>query len=361
MKVLIVDDDSKSVQGIKDHCDDQAWECKVVDFEQTYREILLFDPDAIVLDWWDGFDKVEGDNVLDTIWGNGYRQIIVFSGNVEHINLTEKKKESTILCSFAKGDEQPIIDYLDENKQYIEVLSQYRKEMGKALVNAFNVIEPIKKSSPNYLGDEIIKYFLAKRTVNYFDIEETGEKLPAWGMYIFPPVLSCLSVCDIIRKIPENGMLDVVGTADEYKLILTPSCDLYRGEGRTPKVENVLCAKCFDCSKFGDSAANGSSRNSGAKKKIKNALTQGYSKNWVALPEMVNMCPGLSVDLKNLEIIPLSEIIEKIDDLNENHKYVRVGSVDSPFREQIVWAFMQNACRPGVPDRDFDEWTEKIT
>lgn len=361
MKVLIVDDDNKSVKGIKDYCDEQEWECEIVGFDESYRIILQTDPDVIVLDWCDQLDSTEGNTILESIWENGYRQIIIFSGREDIIDISEKKKESTLLCSFPKGDEAPVIEYLNTNKQYIEVLTQYRKQMAKALISAFNVIEPIKASSTNYLGDEVIKYFLAKRTVNYFDIEETGEKLPAWGMYIFPPVLSCLSVCDIIRIVPADKNLDVIGRAEEYRLILTPSCDLYKAEGREPKVENVLCARCFSDSKFGDSAVGGSNRGTKAKAKIISALTQGHSNNWVALPEMVNMCPGLSVDLKSLEIIPLSVITERIENVKESHKYVRVGSVDSPFREQIVWAFMQNACRPGVPDRDFDKWVEKIT
>ena len=44
----------------------------------------------------------------------------------------------------------------------------------------------------------------------------------------------------------------------------------------------------------------------------------------------------------------------------EQHDYFRVASVDSPFREQIVWAYMINSCRPGMPDRNMDLWAKEL-
>ena len=56
-------------------------------------------------------------------------------------------------------------------------------------------------------------------------------------------------------------------------------------------------------------------------------------------------------NLKNLRLIPLKEIPEKFD---------RVASIDSPFRELVAWSYLQIACRPGLPDRDFSTWAEEI-
>jgi hypothetical protein len=59
-----------------------------------------------------------------------------------------------------------------------------------------------------------------------------------------------------------------------------------------------------------------------------------------------------------LDLIP----IEQIDDeetLN-GKEYVRIASVDSPFRELVSWAYMSDASRPGVPDCDFDKWRDEI-
>ena len=89
-------------------------------------------------------------------------------------------------------------------------------------------------------------------------------------------------------------------------------------------------------------------------------LNSGVNKQWVALPAYKNICPSLTVDMKKLEIIPLSKVIMDIKELKENNTYLRICSVDSPFREQIIWNYMQTSCRPGVPDRNVTAWAKDI-
>jgi CTP synthase len=62
----------------------------------------------------------------------------------------------------------------------------------------------------------------------------------------------------------------------------------------------------------------------------------------------------MSACLRDLELIPVDGIA------GDAAKYLRVASVDSPFREQIAWAFVQIAGRPAVPDRDLEGWIEEI-
>lgn len=118
------------------------------------------------------------------------------------------------------------------------------------------------------------------------------------------------------------------------------------------EVEEVLCAKCFDKEVF-----SGDVRKAG---KIESLLNSGVNKQWVALPAYKNICPSLTVDMKKLEIIPLSKVIMDIKELKENNTYLRICSVDSPFREQIIWNYMQTSCRPGVPDRNVTAWAKDI-
>ena len=93
---------------------------------------------------------------------------------------------------------------------------------------------------------------------------------------------------------------------------------------------------------------------------IESLLNSGVNKQWVALPAYKNICPSLTVDMKKLEIIPLSKVIMDIKELKENNTYLRICSVDSPFREQIIWNYMQTSCRPGVPDRNVTAWAKDI-
>ena len=62
----------------------------------------------------------------------------------------------------------------------------------------------------------------------------------------------------------------------------------------------------------------------------------------------------MAVYLKDLELI----LLERIN--GEGKTFERVASIDSPFRELVAWAYMQVACRPGLPDRDTETWSEEI-
>ena len=57
--------------------------------------------------------------------------------------------------------------------------------------------------------------------------------------------------------------------------------------------------------------------------------------------------------VRDLELIPIGNV-------GEGQTFERVASVDAPFREVIVWAYLQTSCRPGVPDRHFADWRDEI-
>ncbi|MPM52112.1 hypothetical protein SDC9_98868 [bioreactor metagenome] len=283
--------------------------------------------------------------------------MVVFSGNAKTISIEDKLKSSSLLRLYSKGDETPVNQYLEENETYVTALADYRRNMGLALVEAFNAIKPIRETEKDYPGDNIVKYILAKRTSTYFDVQYMDQQLPPWGMYIYPPVAKSLLVCDIIRAVAPETNLDTAGDAEEYMMVLTPSCDMVASR---PKVPHVLCAHC---SRKKDFYCNNIRGEKGQEEqqidKIRVALNKGYNDQWVALPYMENVIPYITVNLKKIELVALSEIALSISSHTEQ-PYVRVLSIDSPFREQIVWAHMQNACRPGVPDRDTENWAREL-
>jgi CTP synthase len=61
-----------------------------------------------------------------------------------------------------------------------------------------------------------------------------------------------------------------------------------------------------------------------------------------------------------VQLYPIEHIALRKEEILEHHKYCRIASVDSPFREQIVWAHMINACRPGMPSRDMTLWAKEL-
>ena len=83
-------------------------------------------------------------------------------------------------------------------------------------------------------------------------------------------------------------------------------------------------------------------------------LSHGYFEAVIPFPCLEGRIPTMAANLRDLEFIP-------VDDIGISEKaFLRVASVDSPFRELIAWAYLQIACRPGLPDRDFSLWSDEI-
>ena len=126
-----------------------------------------------------------------------------------------------------------------------------------------------------------------------------------------------------------------------------------------------MVAKCHAANSFSDDAklkkteklTDQSAQNK--KDKLIRSLNTGYNYAKVALPMLPNKIPYMTINLKDIEQILIEEIALSEDDI-QNKKYYRVASMVSPYREQIVWAHMINSCRPGMPDRNMEEWAEGI-
>ena len=358
MKVLFVDDIETTVKGIRDYCQEKDWETKISGFEDVYKYLLEFDPDVIVLDWKNDAEQIEmGDTILNHIWNVCFRPIVIFSAIADVINIDEKIQLSSMIKVIRKGDEQPVIDFLEETERFVSSLASYRRDMGKALISSLNFID-LLKSEAN-IEDNAIGYVLSKRTSAFFDKEFIGELSPSWVQYLCPPINESLCVCDIIRKTSQESSFDSAGKPEEYCIILTPSCDMNSENGRTPKVAHVLCAHCYPKEHFHgktltDIPTEKSIRN------VMSKLNSGHRDALVAIPGLVNTIPYMTVDMKKLELISITSIELSINEKNENTKYIRVASVSSPFREQIVWAYLQTSCRPGVPDRNSELWAKEI-
>ena len=82
-------------------------------------------------------------------------------------------------------------------------------------------------------------------------------------------------------------------------------------------------------------------------------LSQGFYQCVIMLPALAGAIPTMAANLKALELVP-------IDRIGPGSTYERVASVDSPFRETVAWAYLQIACRPGLPERDVQAWARQI-
>jgi CTP synthase len=176
--------------------------------------------------------------------------------------------------------------------------------------------------------------------------------LASWEQYIYPPVSKDLLLGDIIRLKSRDP-----NDPQSFSVVLTPSCDLATGEGRAAKVEQVLVTGCC-------APKQGIKKTPLCRLKKKEELsaslastllTQGYHQSMVPFPSLKEKIPSMMADLRDLKLVPLRGIGSA-----DGAQYERVASLDSPFRELISWAYMHTACRPGLPDRDYNSWAKEI-
>ncbi|ABN07351.1 response regulator receiver protein [Methanocorpusculum labreanum Z] len=359
MKVLIVDDQQATVKGIRDYCEDQGWMCCIIEtFENSYEKLTDYNPDVVILDWKNQeTGSYDGEDILKNIWENSFRPVIVFSAMP--LSDLEGRYNHRLIKVIQKGDEEPVIQYLENIKTTAPVLSTIRTDFNDAMTHALNIFDAIDQT-PN-IEERVQKYVFAKRVLSHFSQKIDDAQLPPWTQYLCPPISTSLCTCDVVRCINENS--NPIGKPEEYFVILTASCDMVDSKTQTPKVKNVLCAQCCPKEWY---YQNGQFQEGTSRKKIaasvEKSLKMGYTNEYrVALPEMPRILPHLTIDLKQIMLIPLTEIaLSQMNINSEQHKYYRITSIDSPYREQIVWAHMLNSCRPGIPERDLETWTNHI-
>ena len=182
------------------------------------------------------------------------------------------------------------------------------------------------------------------------DLAAHGDRLESWEQYLSPPIGSNIKLGDILRK--ADGEYD---NPASFRVVLTPSCDLVASGGREPKVDNVLVACCCSMREGLDLTSLKGMRLAKLKDRLPGTvLSYGYFEAVIPFPSLKGRIPTMAAYLRDLEFIPVGDI-----GISEK-AFLRVASVDSPFRELIAWAYLQIACRPGLPDRDFDLWRDEI-
>jgi hypothetical protein len=183
-----------------------------------------------------------------------------------------------------------------------------------------------------------------------------GEpNIKSWEQYLCPPSISDhLLTGDILRVIDGDK-----NDPSSYRVVLTPSCDLVKTPTRNPKVEDVLLARCVGAERLlGDlglkvDASSKPKVVADVQKKLARFLTQGYGHSSFPVAALPGEFPMMAADFRSLEVIALGDLVDSA-------KYDRIASVDAPFRELFVWAYLSSAGRPGMPDRDFEPWAEAI-
>ena len=356
MKILFIDEDETSVTDGMALLRETACECLRVDFDALDLTLPTYRPDIIVLDMMNGGSAIDptgkgGKISFDKIWQSKFCPIVVYSANPDLIDdISTDKSKNPLVRKVQKGknSDEKLRDEITKLKPCVDGINGIINEVDNALQVTLKKVAIHIVSQDGI--DEIttaIHYMGRRRLAAQMDDSSLlRPKLHPCEQYIYPPLADYPKLGDVLRDTKADPKL-----SDTYRVVLTPSCDLVNQGTQSPRVKEVLCARCENPEVLFSKAQ--------IERKIKilaKALSQGYIKHYLPIPEFQGIIPAMVANLKRLELIPFDSIR---NEEGEGVKFVRVASVDSPFREQIAWAYMNIGSRPGVPDRDCDLWAKQ--
>lgn len=364
MKILLVEDDPNFIRILRKTIEKEKLseeEPLKTGFDGAEEKIKTVRPDAVVLDIYDG-DPAKGidrgSNSLDLIRKDHFCPVIVYSANPERVKKVYDEHPFVFYIAKGKDSEEEVAEKLREIRRYVEPLrdvweyvqgtfSSVMKEVAPYVFHAYGEEDAPRRASA-------IKQAARRRLAAQMDeLSGADEKLAPWEQYIFPPISGEIRTGDILKN---NSGLAEDPTA--FRLVLTPSCDLERRGGKR-KVENVLVSLCCPVGEGMKKAVSVENASKGGKKRIESFLPSGYANGIIPLPKLTGLIPSMAADLKRLELVPADGIANT--DSTEEIEYVRIASLDSPFREMVSWAYLQVAGRPGLPERDIEAWVEEIS
>jgi CTP synthase len=330
---------------------------KCCTFDDYTEYLSFFNIDLIILDIRKGQvgDDEPGYKIIDEIWEIAFCPIIVFSAIAEQIYPNEHSENYFIKkVEKGSGEIKRLIDAVNELSGYVE----HKKETSKLL--SFHISETYKEAFPLILSNlsdpdaketqDIFNRLIRRRIAAALDESVDFSPIKSWEIYLVPPINKQLLAADVLLKKNEDK-----NKAESYKVILSPSCDLQNDETKDRKpLEKVLVVSCISIKQYlRIKDLSKVTPKEEFRDVLPKLLSNTGSERFIPLPGLKGFIPNMACDFKNLETIAYENI-------GKDKEYLRVASIDSPFREAIIWAYMQINCRPGLPDRNFDLWTQQI-
>lgn len=354
MKTILIIEDEQSVADVVSEAIKAGVEgasCEIeVNFDSALEHIASLRPDAIVLDLMEGGQQtnVPGQDTWASVWNESFFPVVIYTGWEGDLNPAVPKDHPFVkVVKKRAGSENQVVDELNNFGPALDAVRTLRTEIDAVIHQVLRDTAGaglVSVADPNHLlhaGRRRIAASMDNPTM-------TGQRaLTSWEHYLVPAVGNSPLTADLLRK---HGAPADDPTA--YRLILTPSCDLVIGRC----TQTILVAKCQGgtnlISKMSLSLKP-NRREESAEKCRKAALSTGVFEGYVPLPAFADKIPNLLANLKDLELIPF-EAIGCTDP--SQPAFERVASIDSPFREQVAWAFLTTSARPGMPERDLKLW-----
>lgn len=358
LKLLFIEDEPSAVNPIVRLLGEWAdTQCEVSNFADAEDKVVSLRPDIVILDLLNGGASPEpepaGLETCNFIWNQHFCPLVIYSARPDIYDDTHEKHPFVKSIQKGKGSPKKVLAAFREFRPHVEALTKAEEHVRQSFSYAMRDVAPyaFKAFTDVAQRTETIKRSGKRRLAALMDeLSRDGTKLASWEMYLCPPVSSDIKLGDVLRK-ADGGCNE----PSSFRIALTPSCDLVALNGRVPKVDRVLTARCCSMKRGLDLTSLKDMGLAKLKERLpRTVLTQGYFEAVIPFPCLKGRIPTMAANLRDLEFIPVGDIGV------EDKRFLRIASIDSPFRELVAWAYLHIACRPGLPDRDFNSWSEEI-
>lgn len=360
-RLIIIEDDANALERITSEVKKKyKGDVKIIPYSVFTKAIDYISQenqfDAVILDLFEG-GEIRGKDIYELIWKNGLVPIIIHTAREwEELDPSTLDHPFIQCISKGQGSDLKIVETIENFRPFILALHNVHEEISKTeqMVIKETAIQ-IKKSVASSIAiNDILVRVIRRRLAAQFDCSllHTSEPLKAWEQYIYPPLNHDLLLGDILKISDADPK-----SPDSYRIILTASCDMQVFSGKR-KADKVLVSRYIPFDEFIQVVK---SRYKFTDEKLKENLPQLLHETQISgiipLPKFDGILPPMASNLKRLELLNFEEISQTKE---EKKVYERIISIDSPFRENISWAFMSIYGRPGLPERDVDAWAKEI-
>lgn len=377
VRVLVIDDEQSVRKALTSELTEEGasagdalrWEVQSQGFAGVEAALVSFRPDMVVLDIAEGQipDEVDtGNRSFEQIWDTWYCPIVVYTSYEGRRAFSESDQVVEVIKGM--GSDARVVAELQKFVRVARMIRSVHEDFDGRIREALRDSVRTLRSQIGIDDDDLVNSIL-RRAVRRLVAAQVdagaseGGTLEPWERFVIPPLGKHLLTADILRKGDAEWSME-----DAFRLVLTPSCDLVHWGSSPPKAAQVLVARCEPIGDLGtlelrpERCLNSKGKKS-QRRRLRDMVREGIAGPYVPIPRFRDHVPLMMANLKRLELIPWDRIQEhtsatELD--NGQEAFQRIASTDSPFREMVVWAYLQITGRPGVPEVDVDGWVDHI-
>lgn len=356
-RVLVIDDEKDVGEVVREAIvrDIAGAECIVeMDFHKGMALIPKLQPDAIVLDLMEGNQSTNlpGQATWASVWTCGFCPVVIYTGfEGDLVPPVPANHPFVKVIKKGGGTHRQVTAELKAFAPAIEAVRSLRDEVNAVI---HRVLRDTAGAGAIPTGDRDHLLHAGRRRIAASMDSPTiiGQReLKSWEQYLIPAIGDSPLTADLLRE--RGAEWDA---PEAYRLVLTPSCDMVKGRCE-PTLIVARCAGPLKLAERLSLSLKQTKIESDADNIVKKVLTSGAFIGFLPLPPFPSLLPVLVANLKDLEVLPW-EAIGRAD--GGKPSFDRVASIDSPFREQVSWAYLTTVARPGMPDRDLKSWAQDI-